>query len=148
MTTSSTLPQPSAARLAPKAWAQIGAVAAVVSIAAVLVVQALALTLWPDLARFKPLDSYARSALFVLIPTVGATAVLAWLVGRRAQPIRDFLYLAAVVLLVSILPDYALPFPDKTLLASTVTAALHVVAGISVVALLLSGYQRQIARTK
>lgn len=148
MTTSSTLPQPSAARLTPQAWAQIGAVAAVVSIAAVLVVQALALTLWPDLARFKPLDSYARSALFVLIPTVGATAVLAWLVGRRAQPDRDFLYLSAVVLLVSIIPDYALPFPDKTLWASTVTAALHVVAGISVVALLLSGYRRQIVRTQ
>jgi hypothetical protein len=126
-----------------KTWAQIGLVAATVSIVAVLLVQALAIALWPDIALFKPLDSYARSALFVLVPVIGATAIFAWLVGRREQPIRDFAALSAVVLLISIIPDYAIPDANKTLLASTVTAFLHVVAGVITVALLIVGYQRQ-----
>ncbi|MEK7327715.1 MAG: hypothetical protein AAB217_20920 [Chloroflexota bacterium] len=126
-----------------KTWAQIGLMAAVVSIAAVLVVQVLALAVWPDIALFKPLDSYARSALFVLVPAIGATAVFAWLVGHREQPVRDFIAISAVVLLASIIPDYALPDANKTLLASTVTAFLHGVAGIMTVVVLIIGYQRQ-----
>jgi hypothetical protein len=110
---------------------------------AVLLAQALALAAWPDIALFKPLDSYVRAALFVFVPAVGATAVFAWLASRREQPVRDFITLSAVVLLVSIVPDYLLPDANKTLLASTVTAFLHVVAGIITVALLIIGYQRQ-----
>jgi hypothetical protein len=143
MTTQSTLRRQPAARIETKAWAQLGLAAAVASIAAVLLVQALALALWPDIALFKPLDSYARSALFVLVPAVGATAVFAWLAGRREQPIRDFITLSTVVLLASIIPDYAIPDVNKTLLASTVTAFLHVVAGVITVALLIVGYRRQ-----
>ena len=126
-----------------RTWVRLGLIAAVVSIVAVLIVQALALAIWPDIALFKPLDSYARSALFVLVPAVGATAVLAWLVSRRQQPIRDFIALSAIILIVSIIPDYILPDANKTLLASTVTAFLHVVAGVATVAALVIGYQRQ-----
>ena len=143
MTTQSTIRRQPTAHIETKAWAQIGLVAAVVSIAAVLLVQALALAIWPEVALFKPLDSYARSALFVLVPAIGATAVFAWLAGRREQPARDFITLSAVVLLASIIPDYVIPDVNKTLLASTVTAFLHVVAGIITVALLIIGYQRQ-----
>jgi hypothetical protein len=143
MTTPSTFHQPATIRIETKTWAQIGLVAVVVSIVAVLIVQALAIAVWPEIALFKPLDSYARSALFVLVPAIGATAVLAWLAGRREQPVRDLLVISAIVLLVSIVPDYLLPDANKTLLASTVTAFLHVVAGIITVALLISGYQRQ-----
>lgn len=143
MTTQSTFHRPSTTQIETKTWAQIGLVAAVVSIVAVLIVQALAITVWPDIALFKPLDSYPRSALFVLVPVMGATAIFAWLVGRREQPIRNFVTLSAVVLLVSIIPDYLLPDANKTVLASTVTAFLHVVAGIFTVALLVRGYQQQ-----
>jgi hypothetical protein len=143
MTTQSALRRRPAAQIETKAWAQLGLGAAVASIAAVLLVQALAIAYWPEIALFKPLDSYARSALFVLVPAVGATAVFAWLVGRREQPVRDFIMLSAIILLVSIIPDYALPDANKTLLASTVTAFLHVVAGIITVTLLTIGHQRQ-----
>ena len=143
MTTQSTIRRQPTAQVETKAWAQIGLVAAVVSIATVLVVQALAIVIWPNIALFKPLDSYARSALFILVPAIGATAVFAWLVSRREQPVRDFITLATVILLASIIPDYALPDASKTLLASTVTAFLHVVAGVMTVALLIIGYQRQ-----
>ena len=143
MTTQSAFHRPSTTHIETKTWAQIGLVAAVVSIVAVLIVQALAITVWPDIALFKPLDSYPRSALFVLVPVMGATAIFAWLVGRREQPVRDFVTLSAVVLLVSLIPDYLLPDANKTVLASTVTAFLHMVAGIITVALLIMGYQRQ-----
>lgn len=144
MTTPSTLHRPPTLQIETKIWAQIGLAAAIISIVAVLIVQALTITLWPDIALFKPLDSYARSALFVFVPALGATATLAWLVNRREQPIRDFIALSAVVLFVSIIPDYVLPDADKTLLASTVTAFLHVVAGLITVAVLIMGYQRQV----
>lgn len=137
----------STAQVDLKAWAQIGLVAAAVSIVAVLIVQVLAITLWPDIALFKPLDNYARSAIFVLIPVIAATGLFAWLAGRREQPVRDFVILGAVVLLASFIPDYALPDPNKTLLASTVAAFLHVVAGIVTTLMLVNGYQR-LARQK
>lgn len=146
MTTQSTIcrqPQ-STARVEAKAWAQIGLSAAVASIVAVLIVQALAIAIWPDIALFKPLDSYARSALFVLVPAVGATAVFAWLAGRSKQPARDFIILSVVVLFVSIIPDYLIPDANKTLLASTVTAFLHVVAGLVTAGVLIIGYLRQV----
>lgn len=147
MTTQSTLNRPprSTAHVDGKAWAQNGLVAAVASIVAVLLAQALAMAVWPEIALFKPLDSYARSALFVLVPAIGATAVFAWLVGRRERPLRDFVALAAVVLLISIIPDYAIPDANKTLLASTVTAFLHVLAGVITVTLLIAGYRRQMS---
>lgn len=144
MTTPSTLRRQPTAQIETKAWAQIGLMAAVASIAAVLLVQALAIAVWPDIALFKPLDSYARSAIFVFVPAIGATAVFAWLAGRTEQPVSKFITISAVVLLVSIIPDYILPDVNKTLLASTVTAFLHVVAGAITVAVLIIGYQRQV----
>jgi len=132
----------SAAQVDLKARAQIGLAAAAVSIVAVLLGQALAIALWPDIALFKPLDSYARSAAFVLIPAIAATGIFAWLAGRREKPVRDFVILGAVVLLASFIPDYALPDPNRTLLASTAAAFLHLVAGIVTTGMLVSGYQR------
>ena len=143
MTTQSTIHRQPNTEVETKAWAQIGLVAAVVSIVAVLLAQALALALWPDIALFKPLDSYTRSALFVLVPALGATGVFIWLAQRTQQPISKFITISAIVLLASIIPDYVIPDPNKTLLASTVTAFLHVVAGVITMALLIIGYQRQ-----
>ena len=97
--------------------------------------------MWPGAARFKPLDSYARSALFTLVPAVGATFVLAQLARRAANPVPAFIRLAAVVLLVSFVPDYLIPDPNKTLLASTAAACLHLVAGLLTTGVLVAGYQ-------
>jgi hypothetical protein len=126
-----------------KDWVRIGAFAAVGSIVVVVIVQALALGLWPEAARFKPLDSYTRSALFTLVPAIGATIVLAQLSRRMAQPIPAFLRVAAVVLLISFIPDYLLPDPNKTLLASSVAAFLHLVAGLVTAGVLVAGYQHK-----
>jgi hypothetical protein len=126
---------------------KLGLITAAASIVAVLVVQALAIALWPEIALFAPLDSYGRSAIFTLVPALGATALLAWLAERRAQPVQTFIQISAVVLLVSFIPDYILPVPHKTLLASSVAAFLHVVAGVVIVLLLIVGYQRHPGRT-
>jgi hypothetical protein len=47
------------------------------------------------------------------------------------------------VLILSIIPDYLLPVEHKTLLASSVTAFLHVVAAVVTVSVLVTGYRRQ-----
>lgn len=127
-------------------WLILGALAAAVATIAVLIVLAVAIAIWPDIALFKPLDSYARAALFTIIPAFVATGLLAWLASRRADPVGAFVRIAAVVLLLSFIPDYLLPVPGKTLLASTIAAFLHIVAAAAIVGVLVGGYRRLINR--
>lgn len=123
-------------------WVVLGLATAVSSVIAVLIVRAIELAIWPEIAQFRPLDSVARAIFLTTVPALGATAVLAWLAGRREQPVTTFIRIAVVILLLSFIPDYALPFANKTLLASTATAFLHVVAAIVTVGLLIAGYRR------
>ena len=126
-------------------WLTLGLSAGIAAIVAVLIVQALALVIWPDTAQFQPLDSYVRSAIFTLIPALIATAVLAWLARRSANPVPTFLWIAGIVLLLSFIPDYILPVPGRTFTASTITAGLHVVAAAVIVPFLVRGYRRMTA---
>lgn len=128
-------------------WVRLGINAAIVSIIAVLIVQALAIAIWPEIALFAPLDSYLRSAIFTLVPAIGATALLAWLVANQAKAVKKFITISVVVLIISIIPDYILPVEHKTVLASSVTAFLHMVAAVITVLMLVIGYQRQANRT-
>jgi hypothetical protein len=144
MTTGTVVATGSRARLTRLDWLKTGLKAAAVSVAAVLLVQIVALTLWPDLIRFKPLDSYPRTVLFTAIPALGATAVFTWLAKRGGDPVAKFLPVAAVVLLLSFIPDYALPLAGKTLLGSTVAAFMHAVAGIATVATIVLSYRKQV----
>lgn len=123
-------------------WAMVGIAAALLAVVAVLATQAIALQLWPDAALFKPLESYPRTALFTITPAIGATAVFAWLARRRADPVRSFVRIAAIILLLSFIPDYLLPVPHKTLLASSIAAFMHVVAAVVTVGVLVIGYRR------
>lgn len=123
-------------------WLALGAVAALLAAAAVVAVQWIVLSIRPDAALFKPLDSYARTAIFTIIPAFLATALFAWLAGRRSDPARAFIRISLVVLVISFIPDYILPVPDRTLPASTITAFLHVVAAAIIVGVLVSGYRR------
>lgn len=138
-----TMNVPSNVRLDKNQWFRLGLAAAVASVIAVLIVQMVAVAIWPEIALFKPLDSLARTALFTLIPAIGATVVFAWLARRKTNPVPAFLMISVVVLLLSIIPDYLLPVEYKTFLASSVTAALHVVAAAVIVSVLVTGYRRQ-----
>lgn len=122
-------------------WLKIGLKTALFSVVAVLVVQAIALAIWPEIRAFKPLDSYPRSAIFTLVPALGATAVFAWLARHHSQPGKKFIILSAVLLILSFIPDYALPLEGKTLLGSTVAAFMHLIAGIVTVATILTSYR-------
>ena len=126
-------------------WIRIGLVAAVLSILAVLITQWLAITLWPDIALFKPLDSYLRTAIFTAVPAAVATALFAWLAAHKPQPVHKFLIISTVVLLLSFIPDYLLPVPNKTMLASSVAAFMHVVAIVVITTVLVIGYRQRIA---
>lgn len=126
------------------AWAKIGLKAALASIAAVLAVQAIALAIWPDIAAFGPLDSYPRSALFTLVPVIVATGLFAWLVKTRGKPVSTFIKISVVTLVLSFIPDYAIPHPSKTFLASSVTAFMHLIAGIVTVVMLLTSYRHEV----
>jgi hypothetical protein len=123
-------------------WLIIGLQAAAPAILAVLAAQAAILRIRPALGAFKPLDSYARSVLFTLIPAIGAALVFAWLVKTQEKPVVKFLWVATGFLLLSFIPDYILPVPYRTLAASTAAAFLHLLAGIIIVAMLLAGYSR------
>jgi di/tricarboxylate transporter len=140
------LPPTTTHTLDVKDWVQIGAAAAALSIAGVLIFQALALALWPAIASFKPLDSFPRSALFTLIPAIAATFIFAQITRRSPRPVAVFLPIAALVLLVSLIPDYAIPDPNKTLLASSVAGFLHAVAGLLTTGVLVAGYQYRLGR--
>ena len=126
-------------------WIQIGLAAAVTSILAVILTQWVAIAIWPDIALFKPLDSYPRTALFTAVPTAVATALFAWLVAHRPQPVQTFLKISVAVLLLSFIPDYLLPVPYKTMLASSVAAFMHVVAAVVITTVLVIGYRQRIA---
>jgi hypothetical protein len=146
MATHITAPPKRTAQLDRVIWMKLGLVAAVASVVAVLIVEALAIALWPEITRFQPLNSYLRAAIFTLVPALGATALFAWLAEHRSQPARTFVTIAVVVLLISVIPDYLLPVSDKTLLASTVTAALHGVAAVVTAGVLVFGYRRYAGR--
>lgn len=128
--------------LSMNTWMRLALSTALASIVAVLIIQALTIALWPEIALFAPLDSYPRSALFTAIPVIGATMLLGWLAQRQQRPVRTFMIISVIVLLVSFIPDYVLPVPNKTMLASTVAAFLHVVAAVMTVGMLVRGYER------
>lgn len=126
-------------------WVKIGLKTALFSIIAVLIVQAVALAIWPEVRVFKPLDSFARSALFTLVPAIGATVVFAWMVKHLSLSVKKFIILSGILLLLSFIPDYALPLEGKTLLGSSVAAFMHLVAGIVTVATLVTSYRNRAA---
>ena len=142
MTTRSISGTQKPAMLTTTRWLRIGIQAAIAAILAVLGTQAVILAMQPELAAFKPLDSYARSALFTFIPALVATAVFAWLAKKQDQPQVKFLWVSAGVLLLSFIPDYLLPVPNRTLTASSAAAFLHLVAGIVTISMILTGYAR------
>lgn len=124
-------------------WVKIGAAAALAAVILVLLAQAAALSVWPEAAAFRPLNSYPRTVAFTVIPALVATALFARL-ARSGNPAAKFIKIAVIVLLISFVPDYTLPDPNRTLLASTIAAGLHVVAAASITGVLIACYNRAV----
>lgn len=128
-------------RVLARDWFNLGRRAVLLSVVAVIITQVVAVAIWPDIALFEPLNSYARSALFTAVPVAFATALFAFLSSRVRQPAKVFNNIAITVLVISLIPDYLLPVANKTFLASSVTAFLHVVAGVITILVLQRGYK-------
>lgn len=126
-------------------WLKIGLAAGIIAVILVLLAQALALSVWPQAAAFRPLNSYPRTILFTLIPALVATALFARL-ARGDHAAEKFLKIAIFVLLLSFIPDYTLPDANRTLVASSIAAFLHLVAGLAITGVLIAGYNRAVSR--
>jgi hypothetical protein len=142
MTVQTSPPRPTVDRPSARQWLVLGLTTSAAAIIGVLIVRAVALTIWPDAVLFQPLDSVARSAIFTLVPALVATGLLAWLARHSAEPVRTFMWISLVVLVLSFIPDYILPVPNRSFIASTIAAFLHVVAAAIIVPILVFGYQR------
>ncbi len=145
MTVQSSSPTRAANQPTLQQWLILGLTATVAAIIGVLIARAVALAIWPDAALFQPLDHFARATIFTLVPALVATALLAWLARRSTDPVPRFIWISLVVLVLSFIPDYILPVPNRTFIASTIAAFLHVVAAAILVSILVRGYRRMVA---
>ena len=94
-----------------------------------------------DAARVAPtLEPLSTGpvVLFTALGVVGATVVYGVLARFRETPDRLFTGIAAVVLVLSLIPDvtYAPTLPGATTLGVTVLAIMHVTAALVAVAVL------------
>ncbi len=129
--------QPERVSLKRLLW--VGPLAIVAALAANFIVRAIALAVLDIPADFMPLQTTAFIP-FTVVGLLGAIIVFA-IIGRVARrPVRTFIIVAAVVLVLSFLPDIGLlasGAPGATLPGILVLMLLHVVAAVIVVALLV-----------
>ena len=118
-------------------WA--GPLTVLTAIVGVLIVRAIAMSILP--APYAPgLAMIMLPIVLTLILCTGAVLVFA-LVGRFAKnPIRTYLIISSIFLVISFLPDIAAvsaPFPGAGWPYSITLMIMHVVAGIITVTMLI-----------
>jgi uncharacterized protein DUF6069 len=118
-------------------WA--GPLTVVAAIVGVLIVRAIAITILP--APYAPgLAMLMLPVILTLILCTGAVLVFA-LVGRFAKnPVRTYLIIASIFLVISFLPDLAAvsaPFPGAGWPYSITLMIMHVMAGFITVSMLI-----------
>lgn len=117
----------------PRAIAREGALALVLAVVVNTVVTAVARLLGVG-EGLDPL-TYPPVIMLTAAGVIGATVVYGALVGLTGKPDRNFTVIAAIVLVLSVIPDVAfIPArPGGTIVAGVVLATLHVLsAGIVV----------------
>jgi hypothetical protein len=121
-----------------KLW-WVGPLTVLAAIIGVLIVRAIARVILP--APYAPgLEMIMIPIVLTLVLCVGAVIVFA-LVGRFAKnPIRTYVIISAVFLIISFLPDIAVvsaPFPGAGWAYSITLMIMHVVAGFITVYMLI-----------
>ena len=126
----------------PANWRRLLVVGASLAIVATVANVALAMALrsWLQVpAGFQPLTTPAVASL-TIIGMIAATVVFAWTAQTRPDPIRTFLVIATVGLVLSWLPDLGIwataVFHGTTAAGILSLMALHVVAAGCAVAIL------------
>ena len=121
-----------------KLW-WVGPLTVFAAIIGVLIVRAIALAILPE--PYAPgLAMIMLPIMLTLILCTGATLVFA-VVGRFAKnPVRTYIIISAVFLIISFLPDIAVasaPFPGAGWAYSVTLMIMHVVAGFVTVYMLI-----------
>ena len=123
-----------------------GAVAVIGALVATQIVRWVAVTALPIPPDFLPLDGPGPVAFFTGVSALGAVAVFAIVRRVALRPAFAFRWIAAVVLVLSVMPDLWLlseeaeqAFPGATPTAVLVLIVLHVVAALTIVWALTGG---------
>ena len=116
----------------------VGPLTIAVAVIGNLIVRTLGVNLFAIPDTFLALN-VPPTILFTLVGVLGAIGVFAWLGRRSPRPISRFTRVAAVVLVVSLVPDLGLlaaPMPGSSLAAVGVLMVEHIVAAAASVGLL------------
>jgi hypothetical protein len=135
--------QPARVRFRALWW--VGPLAIVASVVANLLVRALALAIFDISPAFDPLSTPGNTIVLTAVGVLLAVLVFA-LVGRFSkQPVRTYLIIAVVALLISFVPDIALlvnaegaPFEGIDVVSIGVLIVMHIVAAVVSVGLLIT----------
>ncbi|MDP9362791.1 MAG: DUF6069 family protein [Chloroflexota bacterium] len=97
--------------------------------------------------RFPPLASAGGAIVFTLVPAVVASLLYAVLLRRAADPPRVFAIVAAVVFVITLIPDftYIPTVPGVSVAQTAILMLMHVVAA-GVIVGMLTGLARQPTR--
>ena len=125
-------------------YALIGLATIVAAVVANVVVWAIGSALVGYDARFLPLASVGGAVVFTLVPAVVAVLLYALLLRIAANPSRVFTIVAAVVLALSLIPDftYIPTVPGSSAGQTAVLMVMHVVAAVVIVGMLTSFARR------
>ncbi len=101
--------------------------------------------------EFVVLSNVSAVILFTVVPAIVAVLLYAVLMRFTANPARTFTIIAAVVLVVSLIPDvtYIPTVPGATVGQTAILSVMHVVAAVVIVGMLttLIGPQTQSPRS-
>jgi hypothetical protein len=88
--------------------------------------------------EFVVLGSVAATILFTVVPAIVAVLLYAALLRFTAAPARDFTIIAAVVLVISVIPDftYIPSVPGASAGQTAILVLMHVVAAGTIVTML------------
>ena len=119
-------------------FALVGLGTIVAALAANLVVYAIGSALVGYDPRFLPLAGPSGTIFFTIVPAVVAVLLFALLLRFTANPARIFTVVAAVVLVLSLVPDitYIPTLPGATAAQTAVLMVMHVVAAVVIVGML------------
>jgi hypothetical protein len=88
--------------------------------------------------EFVVLSNVSAVILFTVVPAIVAVLLYAVLMRFTANPARTFTIIAAVVLVVSLIPDvtYIPTVPGATVGQTAILSVMHVVAAVVIVGML------------
>jgi hypothetical protein len=119
-------------------YALVGLATIVAAVAANVLVYVIGRAVIPVDPRFIVLTTVQPTIIFTIVPAIVAVLLYALLLRLTTNPERIFTWIAAVVLVLSIVPDltYIPTVPGATAGQTALLVVMHVVAAVVIVAML------------